>query len=70
MEKCNEGNLSFDEFYRLAKERYNEGGHGVYGIWTQKTFDAYIYKNGPMTQTRAMEIFKIYEDMRKWLEKK
>lgn len=40
--------LSFGELMSIAKDRYNEGGDGIYECWNQKTFDNIVRDFGPI----------------------
>ena len=46
-------NLSFGELKSIAKDKYNEGGDGVYECWDQRTFDDYVSMFGPISRKTA-----------------
>ena len=49
-------NLSFGELKSIAKDKYNEGGDGVYECWDQKTFDDYVQMFGPVSRKTVRHI--------------
>ena len=46
-------NLSFGELKSLAKDKYSEGGDGIYECWDQKMFDDYVQMFGPISRAKA-----------------
>lgn len=51
--------ISFGELKTLAKEKYAEGGDGIYECWDQRTFDDYVRMFGPMSRSRADQLIKL-----------
>lgn len=52
-------NLSFGELKSIAKDKYNEGGDGIYECWDQKMFDDYVQMFGPISRAKADWWFKL-----------
>ena len=50
-------NLTWNEFYQLAKENYTNGGDCIVECWEESDFNEYVNTFGPMTTTEAFEIF-------------
>lgn len=60
--------LSYDELMALANLMYNQGGDSVYECWDEKDFDEYVKECGPITVQKALEIFGLYDAIRKDIE--
>lgn len=50
--------LTYEELMDLALRHYNEGGDGVYECWDRRAYNDYTEACGPMTHSRAMEMFR------------
>lgn len=48
--------LSFGELKSLAKDKYSEGGDGIYECWDQRTFDEYVKMFGPVSRNKADQL--------------
>ena len=52
--------LTYEEFIALAKENYTKGGDVVVECWERYEFDYYVKEFGPVTRTKALQIFGNY----------
>ena len=57
--------LTYDELLKLALENYNIGGDGVYECWDEEDFNNYVEEFGPITHSKALEIFKTNNELNK-----
>jgi hypothetical protein len=48
---------------KLALKHYNEGGDSVYECWEKYQFDDYVHQFGPITEEKAIAIFKTYKQL-------
>ena len=55
--------LTYSEFMKLALKYYNEGGDSVYECWEKYQFDDYVQQFGPITEEKAIAIFKTYKQL-------
>lgn len=53
--------LTYEEFVALAKENYNKGGDVVVECWERYEFDYYVKEFGPVTKTKALQMFRSYK---------
>ena len=51
--------MTYEELIEYAKQHYDKGGDGVYECWDRKTFDEYVEEFGPITKSKALEMFKL-----------
>ena len=65
--------LTYNEFQQMAMDNYNNGGDTYVECWGQQEFDEYTKQFGPMTKTKAKQMFKMnasieheYEEAAKW----
>ena len=62
--------LTYDELMKLALENYSKGGDGIYECWDEQTYNDYVKEFGPITKTKARQMFKddkaVYDDMMGW----
>lgn len=52
--------LTYEEFIALAKENYTKDGDVVVECWERYQFDDYVRMFGPVTRTKALQIFRNY----------
>ena len=57
--------LTYEEFIALAKENYNKGGDVAVECWEKYQFDEYVEMLGPVTKTKAMQMFRRWKDEEK-----
>lgn len=57
--------LTYKEFMALALENYRNGGDGVYECWDELSFRYYVEEFGPMTKSKAMALFRTYDEVGK-----
>lgn len=57
--------LTYEEFIALAKENYNKGGDVAVECWEKYQFDEYVEMFGPVTKTKAMQMFRRWKDEEK-----
>ena len=59
--------MTWNEFYKMAKEHYNNGGDGIVECWTEQDFNEYIQEFGEMTKETALAMFsdnaEVWADM-------
>lgn len=53
--------LTYEEFISLAKENYNKGGDVAVECWERREFDYYVKEFGPVTKTKALQMFRLYK---------
>lgn len=51
--------LTYEELIEYARKHYNKGGDGIFECWDKKTFDYYVKEFGPITKSRALEMFRL-----------
>lgn len=57
--------LNFEELMEYAKKHYNRGGDATYECWDERTFNDYVEEFGPITKSKALQMFKLdYEIQR------
>ena len=56
--------LSYKELIALAFDHYCEGGDGVYECWDEQTFNEYVKEFGQMTEKSALNMFRLYNEVR------
>ena len=49
--------LIYEEFIALAKANYTKGGDGYVECWDDRTFTYFVKEFGPITKTRARQMF-------------
>lgn len=54
--------LTYDEMMKLALENYNKGGDGFAECWDERMYDDYVEEFGPVTKTKALQMFRLYKD--------
>ena len=71
--KNNEKAITYEEFQKLGRKHYNEGGDAIVECWDQKSFNNYCEEFGPMTEAKALDIIGLYDEdeqeaeaFRKW----
>ena len=52
--------LTYREFMALALANYRSGGNGVYECWNELSFRYYVEEFGPMTEDKALALFRTY----------
>ena len=57
--------MPYEEFIALAKENYNKGGDVAVECWEKYQFDEYVEMFGPVTKTKAMQMFRRWKDEEK-----
>ena len=57
--------LTNEEFISLAKENYNKGGDVAVECWERREFDYYVKDFGPVTKTKALQMFKTWRSQEK-----
>lgn len=57
--------LTYEEFIALAKENYSKGGDVAVECWESYQFDEYVKLFGPVTKTRAMQMFRQWKNEEK-----
>jgi len=55
--------LSFEEFIALAMKHYSKGGDGYVECWDERTFSDYVADFGPITRSKALEMFRFSYDV-------
>lgn len=55
--------LSFEEFIALAMNHYSKGGDGYVECWDERTFSDYVADFGPITRSKALEMFRFSYDV-------
>ena len=62
--------MTYDEMLQFAMENYEKGGDGFVECWDEKMFDEYVEEFGPITKTKARQMFKTWksctDDMIGW----
>ncbi len=57
--------LTYEEFISLAKENYNKGGDVAVECWERREFDYYVKEFGPVTKTKALQMFRMWRSQEK-----
>ena len=57
--------LTYEEFISLAKENYNKGGDVAVECWERREFDYYVNEFGPVTKTKALQMFRMWRSQEK-----
>lgn len=57
--------MNYEEFIALARKNYNEGGDIAVECWEEYQFADYVKMFGPVTKTKAIMMFKQWEDEEK-----
>ena len=57
--------LMYEEFISLAKENYNKGGDVAVECWERREFDYYVKEFGPVTKTKALQMFRMWRSQEK-----
>ena len=55
--------LNYKQFMEFALAHYNEGGDGCYECWDELSFRVYVEEFGPMTEKKALKIFREYNSI-------
>ncbi len=50
--------LSYEEFIALARKHYTRGGDVAVECWEKDQFEEYVRMFGPVTEARALGMFK------------
>ena len=57
--------LTYEEFISLAKENYNKGGDVAVECWERREIDYYVKEFGPVTKTKALQMFRMWRSQEK-----
>lgn len=57
--------LTYEEFVKLAKENYNNGGDVIVECWEKYQFEDYVKLFGEITKSGALKMFKQYKNEEK-----
>jgi len=60
--------LTYEEFITLAKENYTKGGDVAVECWERYQFEDYVKLFGPVTKTKALQMFRQWRSEEKELE--
>lgn len=60
--------LTYEEFIALAKENYTKGGDVAVECWEKYQFEDYAKLFGPVTEARALQMFRQWRSEEKELE--
>lgn len=60
--------LTYEEFIALAKENYTKGGDVAVECWEKYQFEDYVKLFGPVTEARALQMFRQWRSEEKELE--
>lgn len=57
--------MTYEELMEYAKQHYNKGGDLTYECWDRQAFDEYVKEFGPITKSKALEMFRRDYDIRR-----
>ena len=60
--KDNTKALTYEEFQKLGRKHYNEGGDVIVECWDKSDFDEYCKEFGKITEKKAFDIMCLYEE--------
>lgn len=58
--------LNYEELQKLAMKNYTKGGDVVVECWDKRAFDDYCAEVGPMTESDALHLFRMYKSACQW----
>ena len=61
--------LTFEGLMDYARANYNKGGDTVFECWDEKFFQEYTQMFGPITKSRARQMFRVYKSQQDDIEK-
>ena len=57
--------LTYEELMAYALKHYSKGGDATYECWDERTFNEYVEQFGPITKSRALEMFRLDHEIQR-----
>ena len=57
--------LTYEELMAYALKQYSKGGDAMYECWDERTFSDYVEMFGPITKSRALEMFRLEREIQR-----
>jgi len=57
--------MTYEEMMEYAKAHYNKGGDTFFECWERWQFDEYVKMFGPITKSKALQMFRLEHSMQK-----